>query len=372
MFSFILVFIVPLSTLLSNEYYKGDALVKEGVYAFYNYDFDKAVQVLDEARVTYPEHPGVHFIWAAARWVRAQANSPVDETYKTLENDLQIILPIYEALELKFDYDPMYRLYRGSAIGLTARVSLGKKQWLRTLYRAYKGFVIINDVATNYPELADAQLPIGIVEYYSGISNRLLTFAAGFYDLNPSKDSGLQKISVSADRGTWSWIESKAILSNLYLWVEDEPILAVDYTKSLVQNFPNNFYFNLLYLEALIRTGDLSVSAKFIEKMEEKIKNLTERQKEWFEPYLYYEKALLEFQKLNFEGALDLLSFTIENYSAELDIVLGNAFLLEGMSHDKLYNRSKAKESYYNCIYLDNFSGSINQAKLYLKKPYRN
>ena len=370
MFSFVLVFLVPLSTLLSNEFYKGDALVKEGVYAFYNYDFDKAVQVLDEARGIYPEHPGVHFIWAAARWVRAQANSPVDETYKILENDLQTILPIYDALVLKFDYDPMYKLYRGSTIGLTARVSLGKKQWLRTLYRAYKGFVIINDVAIDYPDLADSQLPIGIVEYYSAISNRLLKFAAGFYDLNPSKDSGLQRISVSADRGAWSWIESKAILSNLYLWVEDEPILAVDYTKSLVQNFPNNFYFNLLYLEALIRTGDLSVSAKFIEKMEEKIKNLTERQKEWFEPYLYYEKALLEFQKLNFEGALDLLSFTIENYRAELDIVLGNAFLLQGMSHDKLYKRSKAKESYYNCIYLDNFSGAKNQAKLYLKRPY--
>ena len=42
MFSFVLVFIVSLSTLLSNEFYKGDALVKEGVYAFYNYDFDKA------------------------------------------------------------------------------------------------------------------------------------------------------------------------------------------------------------------------------------------------------------------------------------------------------------------------------------------
>ena len=55
MFSFVLVFIVSLSTLLSNEFYKGDALVKEGVYAFYNYDFDKAVQVLDEARGIYPE-----------------------------------------------------------------------------------------------------------------------------------------------------------------------------------------------------------------------------------------------------------------------------------------------------------------------------
>ncbi len=370
MFNLTLVLILPLSSLLGNEFYKGDALVKKGVYAFYNYEFDKAVQVLDKARVTYPEHPGVHFIWVAARWVRSQSNNSVSDTYQTLEDDLETILPIYDTLVLKFDYDPTYKLYRGSAIGLTARVSLGKKQWLRTLYRAYKGFLIINDVAKDHPELADSQLPIGIVEYYAGVSNALLKFAAGLYDLNASKESGLQRISVSADRGTWSWIESKAILSNLYLWVEDEPILAVDYTSDLVKHFPKNYYFNLLYLETLIRTNNVSVSTKTIEEMEKKLEYLTDRQRDWFKPYLYYEKALLEFQKLNYEGALDLLHFTIENYSAELDIVLGNAFLLQGMSYDKLYKRSKAKESYYNCIYLDNFSGSINQAKLYLKRPY--
>ena len=75
-----------LSLLYSGEFYKGDTLVRKGVYAFYNYDFDTAVEVLEQARIEFPEHPGVHLIWVAARWVRAQANNSVDDTYQILEN----------------------------------------------------------------------------------------------------------------------------------------------------------------------------------------------------------------------------------------------------------------------------------------------
>ena len=51
----------------ANEYYKGDTLVREGVYAFYNYEFDKAVNILSNARDEFPDHPGVHLIWAASK-----------------------------------------------------------------------------------------------------------------------------------------------------------------------------------------------------------------------------------------------------------------------------------------------------------------
>ena len=34
----------------ANDYYKGDTLVRKGVFAFYNYEFDDAVAILSEAR----------------------------------------------------------------------------------------------------------------------------------------------------------------------------------------------------------------------------------------------------------------------------------------------------------------------------------
>ena len=362
--------ILSLTILYADDYYKGDTLVKKGVYAFYNYEFDKAVDLLTEARGRFPEHPGVHLIWAASRWVRSQANLPVEETYNILHDDLKEVRPVYDDLVEKFGYDPNYKLYQGSALGLSARVALGKKQWLRTLFQSYRGFTIIKDVASESPDLKDAQLPIGIVEYFAGISSPLISWAVRLYDLNPSTESGIHRIALAADEGHWSWIEAKAILSNLYLWVENDPILALEHAKDLASNFPNNFYFNLLYLESLIRTDDIYLSQIIIKDMEIKSSNLTTRQLEWYLPYLDYERALLSFYQKDYVKALEQVNKTIDKYTAELDIVLGNAYLLQGMCYDRLDQRGKAKGSYKDCIALDNFSGSIKIAKDYLKKPF--
>ena len=328
------------------------------------------MDLLTEARGRFPEHPGVHLIWAASRWVRSQANLPVEETYNILHDDLKEVRPVYDDLVEKFGYDPNYKLYQGSALGLSARVALGKKQWLRTLFQSYRGFTIIKDVASESPDLKDAQLPIGIVEYFAGISSPLISWAVRLYDLNPSTESGIHRIALAADEGHWSWIEAKAILSNLYLWVENDPILALEHAKDLASNFPNNFYFNLLYLESLIRTDDIYLSQIIIKDMEIKSSNLTTRQLEWYLPYLDYERALLSFYQKDYVKALEQVNKTIDKYTAELDIVLGNAYLLQGMCYDRLDQRGKAKGSYKDCIALDNFSGSIKIAKDYLKKPF--
>lgn len=366
----LIIAVIILSRISAEDYYKGDTLIKKGVYAFYNYDFDEAVSILDNARNQFPDHPGVHLIWAASRWVRAQAYEPIEETYLILQDDLDEIVPIYDNLVKKYVNDYNYGLYQGSTIGLYARLSLGKKQWLKTLYHAHKGFRIINDVYKNSPQIIDSQLPIGIVEYYGGISQSIFRWAIKLYDLQPSTESGLQRISLSADEGHWSWIEAKSILSNLYLWVEDEPILALEHTQDLVKQFPNNFYFNLLHLESLIRTNNIELSHDLLKEMEININNLTDRQIDWYLPYLLYEKALFTFYQKEFSTALELVTRTITNYTAELDIILGNAYLLQGMIYDKINLRGKAKASYYHCINLDNFSSSIEKAELYLKQPF--
>lgn len=368
---FICVFTLLFSSfLLSNDFYKGDSLVKKGVYSFYNYEFDKSISILSKARQDFPDHPGVHLIWAAARWVKAQSSLTVPETYNQLESDLNDIESVYVDLTEKYPYNLTYKLYKGSAIGLKARVTLGRKQWLRTLSNAYRGFIIIEDVAKNDPQIVDALLPIGIIEYYAGISNSLLRYAIKIYGLNASKESGLQKMNLAADEGSWSWIEAKSILSNIYLWVEDEPILALNHSKDLADYFPNNFYFNLLYLESNIRTDNLSLSIELIEEMEPKLSLLSDKQKTWYEPYLTYEKALYSFHKKDFKASLSLVNKVIVEYAAELDIVLANAFLLQGKCHDKLGERKKAKESYQMCIDLQNLSDAISKSKKYLKMPY--
>jgi hypothetical protein len=54
-----------------------------------------------------------------------------------------------------------------------------------------------------------------------------------------------------------------------------------------------------------------------------------------------------------------------------LDIILGNAYLLQGMTYDMMNDRIEAKSSYKKCLKLDNFSSAMNKAKQYLNQPYQ-
>ena len=371
MFRGLFLLILPLSVIFSDDMYLGDSTVREGVYAFYNYEFDRGISILTQARTDFPDHPGVHLIWAAARWVKSQAYDPIDETHHILETDLMEIEPIYEDLMSRFPYDPMYRLYHGSGVGLSARVTLGRKEWLKTLYRAYKGFSIIENVSDQSPNLKDANLPIGIVEYYAGISNIFLKWVVNLYGLAASREVGLNTISIAANESDWAWIEAKGILSFLYLWVEDEPIMAFKHSRDLVAHFPKNYYFNLLLLESMIRTDKTNESLGKIEDIDNLTPHLTDRQKEWYGPYFDYEKALLAFHQNQYSSALDLLNSAINSYTAELDIILGNAYLLQGMIYDKMDNRIEAKSNYKKCLELDNFSSAMEKAKQYFNQPYQ-
>jgi hypothetical protein len=79
---------------------------------------------------------------------------------------------------------------------------------------------------------------------------------------------------------------------------------------------------------------------------------------------------LYAFYQKDYKTALKLVEITIEKYAAELDIILANAFLLQGMCYEMLDNRGKAKASYNKCIDIGNFSNAIEKSKLYLKQPF--
>ena len=367
------IFTVFLTTLLFAQIdFPGDKAVRKGVHAFYNYETADAIVILDIARKDYPENPTVHLTWAAAKWLHNQANATVEQTYIDLENDLKEVIPVYEALVEKNPNDPNYQLYLGSATGLMARIYLGKKEWLNTLNWAYSGFRVIQKVEEEHPEIVDASLPIGIVEYYAGLSNVLIQWGASLLGLDPSRGRGLSKIERAANDGPWSWIEGKGISSFLYLWVDVDPEKAMIHSGELVNSFPRNFYFRILYTESLIRCGKMNTALTSLNELEKMIPSLTLTQQKWYHSYLQYQFALYHFTNRNLEKAQLHIDDAVENYGAELDIILANAWYLKGQIHDLLNERKEAKSAYKECIVLDNYTYTIELAKLYLRTPFRN
>jgi len=364
---YLLIILKPISLL---GFSGGDSLIMEGARAFYNYDFDRSIKVLNIARDKYPTHPGVHFIWASAKYYISQARDETIVTYDTLKNSLDHIDPIYEKLVADFPNNQGYKLYFGSSKGLRARSSLGKKEWISVLIQSYTGFKIIKEVANKNPEMVDAQLPIGIVEYYASISNPIIKFLVSIYGLDASKYSALEKISNAAKYSDWAWIEASGVIAFIYLWIENDPGKAILFTNRLNLEFPNNYYYRIIHTESLIKNFRLDEAWNQIDLLEKNFKNLTFKQKQWYGPYLDYEKSLILFYEKKYNKSFQLIEKAILNYNGELDMVLGNLFLLKGKILDIWKRHEEAKDFYKECIGLANFSYAISESKKYLISPF--
>ena len=364
---YLLIILKPISLL---GFSGGDSLIMEGARAFYNYDFDRSIKVLNIARDKYPMHPGVHFIWASAKYYISQARDETIVTYDTLKNSLDHIDPIYEKLVADFPNNQGYKLYFGSSKGLRARSSLGKKEWISVLIQSYTGFKIIKEVANKNPEMIDAQLPIGIVEYYASISNPIIKFLVSIYGLDASKYSALEKISNAAKYSDWAWIEASGVIAFIYLWIENDPGKAILFTDRLNLEFPNNYYYRIIHTESLIKNFRLDEAWNQIDLLEKNFKNLTLKQRQWYGPYLDYEKSLMLFYEKKYNKSFQLIEKAILNYNGELDMVLGNLFLLKGKILDIWKRHEEAKDFYKECIGLANFSYAISESKKYLISPF--
>ena len=127
---------------------------------------------------------------------------------------------------------------------------------------------------------------------------------------------------------------------------------------------------NIWLFKTNTRTSNFEEAKRKINELDDNFNNLSTRQKAWYEPYFNYQKALFHFHQMEYDKSRKFTMLAIDNYSGELDIILGNAFLLQGMAYDKVNKRTEARESYNNCIDLDNFSFAIIKAKKYLEIPY--
>ena len=93
---------------------------------------------------------------------------------------------------------------------------------------------------------------------------------------------------------------------------------------------------------------------------------LTDIHKDWYLAYRKYEWALYHYLNGDYPLALSALDIAINNYGAELDVVLGNALLLKGKIYDILGDRKTAVKLYRDCIRLDNFTHAMENAEQYI------
>ena len=348
----------------------GDDLVWQGIYAFYNSEFEKSVTLLTSAREKFPQHPAVHFTWAVSRWLRTQAFVGIEDSYDVLEKSLDEIIPIYEKYAADYPQIPEYRLYLAASKGLMARMYLGKKEWLGVLVEGVKGYRGVLTVHKENPELWDAYMPIGLLNFFSGNMSPFLQFVAGLFGMEGDRDLGLDQLRVAAEKGEYAWIETSQLLVFIYLWMDDDYDEALRVTEMLVRRLPDSIYNQHLYTETLIRLNRLDEAEANLALTYNMAQELPPLSRESWIPTLKYHEALLNFYSGNYDKAMEMITQSIDEFATELDTPLGFGYVLRGQIHDLRGERRQAVADYRAALMLDNYSSAMDKARAYLRSPY--
>lgn len=356
----------------SSDQRAGDEMVWEGILAFYNYEFEKSVDLLSMARAKYPGHPAVHFTWAASRWLKAKEYEGVNESYEELWQSIDEVIPIYEDLVVQYPDDPHYRLFLAASKGLKARVHLGRKQWLSVVLEGMKGYWGVAKVHREYPQLWDAYFPVGMVNYYIGIVNSpVVRFVAGLLGIRGDTEQGFSQIQTAAEMGEFSWIEANLTLLFIYLWIDDDYESAVDLSDRMRGVSPGSIYNQHLYTESLIRVGRLQEAENNLSLTFKMAEGLPPVSRRGWVSTLMYQKALLEFYLGQYDRSLAFVTESIESFDTELDTPLGFGYLLRGNIYDLIGERKLAVSDYWNAVDLSNYSSAMKHAREYIRTPYR-
>ena len=75
-----------------------------------------------------------------------------------------------------------------------------------------------------------------------------------------------------------------------------------------------------------------------VNELNDNFNGLSIRQKAWYEPYFNYQKALFHFHQMDYNKSRKFTMLAIDNYSGELDVILGNLYLLNGKLNDIVNN----------------------------------
>ena len=345
-----------LSLLLNFIFPSYDVDINVAIDQLYNFEVSESIDTLERISAKYPEDPLIPFLRISAYWQYSLLYDSPESSYKIIEDGINEAVPFYINMIKKYPEEQKYSLFLGSLYGLKARVHLAQSEWMSLVISGANGFRYINNSIKNNPLLYDAYMPIGTLEYFLCRSNRAVQMLGEMLGLKSDCQEAISKLEIASKNAEYSWVESRNVLSYIYLYIERDYNKAYENSHSLTQSFPGHPFFLYLEAESLIKLKEYK---KFDELDSDLIRFYKEgplnQKLECYDKYVYL-NALRSFQDKKYDLSIKFSTEVIDNYDIEFKWVLGYAYLIRGKSLELSGNRSSAMRDYRKAVkYLDNY-----------------
>ncbi|HEU5460267.1 MAG TPA: hypothetical protein VFU83_07215 [Pyrinomonadaceae bacterium] len=248
-----------------------DTLRAEGYEALYNLDYEGARKRFQKMIDLAPDHPAGAQCFASSLWLqqlneawelkstlystdsyekgKPQLNrAQVDEFRKWIRTSKQL-----SQARLKKDPRDVEALYfLGAAEGLEAAFAGGVERKFRAALRSGTDAVDHHkEVLKLSPELRDAELTIGLLNYVIGSLPLPVKMLAATMGVRGSKKRGLEALERVAAEGQWARDAARVLLIDLYKrekrWNDSFEI-----ARQLSEKYPRNYLFKLQMADARV------------------------------------------------------------------------------------------------------------------------
>jgi hypothetical protein len=225
-------------------------LLKEGVDAIYNFQFDAASAAWRKLRLVYPGHPVVYLMKGMITYWENYPLAPSSEAHIAYENDMLNCIRLCEESNTVSDY-PEFLLAnlgaRGMLLMFYADNDLSNKVFplAASTYRYIRQSF---DYSAVYP---DFYFFTGLYNYYREAYPDAHPVYKVIAFLFPKGDrvKGLEEMQRAAENSIMLKAESYFFLTHIYISYENNYMQAYIFSKSLHDLYPNNLH----YLSYLIR-----------------------------------------------------------------------------------------------------------------------
>lgn len=336
----------------------------KGLDYIYNFEFDKAEQILQPIKAKYVGHPVVHLLNALQiqnQFVPIEKHPAAYKNYLSELGHCEQKAKVYYK-KPAFKTESVYFLLASE--GLLALSDVYQKEYLAMgviAKRAYGNFQESQKIKSQSSEFLFSS---GLYNYYREAypETHPATRSIFYFFDKGNKKLGIQELEASAKNSVFSRIEAQTFLIHILIKYESNFKKALQYSSALYAKYPNNPLFLISEIECRILNKEYERAAKLNQILLKKTDAVAKTSAFTFEGYL--DEHFTEDQsqaKINYAKALKIEADdrTTLDYHAMAYLGLGNIFKKEN-------NNAKAKTMYKECLKIAQYKWIIEQAKFQL------
>jgi tetratricopeptide (TPR) repeat protein len=244
-------------------------LLKQGIQKMYNYNFESADKIFEQAEKLLPQHPAIPMLRAGLLYWQ---NLPLEESNINVikvENYLKKAILLAQNMQKKDKNNAEAIFFELTSHSIIMQHYAKIGQQMKALGEAREMYGLLKQGFDLLDQYEEFYFTTGIYNYYRVAYPQEKPIYKPFVWLfkDGNKALGLKQIEYAAKNATITQTQAYFFLTHIYLTYEKNLDKSIGYAKELNNLFPKNRYFLTRYVETLLFSKQYDLALPLVQQL---------------------------------------------------------------------------------------------------------